>query len=394
MLLVPTDLIQPGMVLAQPVHHPARDDLVLLHAQYELDAQMSRELQQQGVQYVWIEVPGLEEVGESVSPFVARGHTDLLRVLDRSINTLEHRIEVKVNVEHYQHAVHEMLTRIVQEPSHQVVTQHLSACAPMLAGHLANCSYLALLIGAHLSGYLISQRPAVPPSLADNTTQLGLGALLHDIGKVYMPDDLQSVSVLDSESEWPEYRFHVQTGYEEVREHVSPVAANIVLHHHERFDGKGFPGRQRNDRSEPLGGTDIHVFSRIVAVVDAFDHLLCPSGKAVPTVQAIHSLRQRRFSGWFDPVVVEALLRLVPPFMVGSVVTLEDGSDAAVVTNHPEAPCKPTVRLLGAPLAAGAREATGRQIDLRMSRGNQIAVVDGHDVRNFLYDGEFESRAA
>jgi len=316
---------------------------------------------------------------------------DLLRVLDKSINTLEHRVEVKVHVEQYRHAVHEMLTRIVQEPSHQVVTQQLAMCAPALAGHMANCSYLALLIGAHLSGYLISQRPAVPPALAENTTQLGLGALLHDVGKVYMPDDLQSVCALDEEASWPEYRFHVRSGYDEIREHVSPVTANIVLHHHERFDGRGFPGRLRGNGDEPKRGKDIHVFSRIVGVVDAFDHLLCPGGKSVPTVLAINALRHPRFTGWFDPVIVEALLRLVPPFMVGSVVTLDDGSDAAVVANHPEAPCKPTVRLLGAPLEeGGAREATGRQIDLRMSRHNQIAAVDGVDVRPYLYDGEFD----
>jgi HD-GYP domain-containing protein (c-di-GMP phosphodiesterase class II) len=258
---------------------------------------------------------------------------------------------------------------------------------------MANCSYLALLVGAHLAGYLRRQRRSLPPDLAENTAQLGLGALLHDIGKINMPDDTRQISVFDEDSRSAAYRMHPQAGFEEVREYVSPVAANVVLNHHQRYDGKGFPRVDRGGGPEALAGQRIHVFSRITAVVDAFDHMLCPAGRVLPTLVAIHQLRDRRFEGWFDPVIVEALLRIIPAFMVGQVVKLSDGHEAVVMATHQDSPCRPTVKLLSGPMNQPGSEATGRPIDLRMAHKVQIAEVDGVDVRPYLFTGDFELEA-
>ncbi|MBN8645130.1 MAG: HD domain-containing protein [Planctomycetes bacterium] len=392
MLLVPVESLRSGMALAMPVLHPERDDLTLLQTGYNLDDSAILHMRQFGVTHVWVSFPGLDELDEHASPRVNLGHMELLRVLNRSVDDLERRVSVKVNVHHYKRAVHHMLGEIVANPDHDPVTNQLAACGPSLAGHLANTAYLSLLIGAHLAGYLRNQRRSLPPDLAENTAQLGMGALLHDIGKVSMPEEFQSRCILDPEAQWPEYRNHVKTGYDEVRDHVSPVAANVVLHHHQRYDGSGFP-RKKSLGSEVITGFEgsrIHVFSRIVAAVDVFDHLLCPAGKPVPTVIALHAIRGERFKGWFDPVVLAALCRLVPAFMVGSLVTLSDGSTAAVVHNHPEAPCRPTVRVLNKPVdAQGAR--ASRQLDLRLCRDLSIAAVEGVDVRKCLYLGEFET---
>lgn len=391
MLLVPVESVRAGMKLAQPVLHPERDDLVLLAAGFVLDAKAIGHLVEMGLSHAWISFPGLDEVDEHISSKVAMGHMALLRVLSRSVDELERRVSVRVNVHQYKKAVHHMLGEIVSDADHDPVTHQLASCAPTLAGHLANCAYLSLLIGAHLSGYLRSQRRKLPADVAENTAQLGMGALLHDIGKLSMPEELQHANILSAESGWPEYRMHVQTGYDEVREHVSPVAANIVMHHHQRFDGSGFPRKRFGLREEigGMSGSQIHVFARVVAAVDAFDHLICPAGRPVPTILALHEIRGERFKGWFDPVILEALSRLVPPFMVGSMVTLSDGTEAAVVVNHPEAPCRPTVRLITKPVESAESRAS-RQLDLRMCRHLSVAAVDGIDIRHCLYAGEFE----
>lgn len=391
MLLVPTDALRAGMTLAQPVLHPDRDDLCLLATGFTLDNKAILHLREFGVMNAWISFPGLDELDEQATPRINMGHMDLLRVMSRSVDEMERRVSVKMNVTNYRRSVHSMLGEIVSSPDHNPVTDQLSACGPTLTGHLANCTYLSLLIGAHLTGYLRSQRRSLPPDVAENTAQLGMGALLHDVGKVSMPEELRTKHVLDPEAAWPEYQTHCQTGFDEVHQHVSAVAANIVLNHHQRFDGTGFPRRKCAAKEEVGGmaGPRIHVFARIVAVVDVFDHLLCPNGQPVPTVLALHALSDERFKGWFDPVILEALRRLVPPFMVGSMVNLSDGTLAAVVANHPEAPCRPTVRLISKPVSAHDSRAT-RQLDLRMCRNLSVAAVDGVDVRHCLYTGEFE----
>lgn len=396
MLLVDVGSLRPGMKLARPVIHPDRQDLLLLNEGYVLDAPMIAHLATHGIPYVWIAFPGLEEIEPQISKRVSESHIRLFEVLNRSIDKLERRVHVKTNISHYRRAVHHMLAEIVDDPFHDLITSQLRLCGPRLAGHQANCAYLALLLGAHLSGYVRAQRRALPADVAENTAQLGLGALLHDVGKVAMPDELRNACILDEQAAWTEYQYHAQCGYQEVREHVSPVAANVVLHHHQRFDGRGFPAVSKSLRPdpEPLAEHRIHVFSRIVAVVDVFDHLLCPGGKPVPALIAISQLRSDRFRGWFDPVIVEGLLRLVPPFMIGQIVELSDGRSAAVVANHPESPCRPTVKTLTAPPRELGSRADARPLDLRMSRKLCIARVDGVDVRPYLFQSEFEPGSA
>lgn len=393
MLLVPVKSLKPGMSLAQAVHHPFSDGCLLLNKATVLTSTYIDRLCEMQVSHAWIHVPGFEELDDAVSESVSSGHLGLFDAINSSIDCLERRIAVEINLEHYRTAVRELLSDIVEHADHEVVTHQLASCGSVLAGHLANCSYLSLLVGAHMSGYLRRQRSALPPQVAENTSELGLGALLHDIGKIPMPDELRNRCILDPESEWPEYRMHVQAGYAEAREHISAIASNVLLNHHQRYDGSGFPLRESREPGHPatpLAGSQIHIFSRIVAVIDAFDHLLCPNGAIVPTIVAIHGVRQSRLAGWFDPVVVETLLRLVPPFQVGSVITLSNGSQAVVVANHPEAPCRPRVRVLNGPVEDPGSCASRRVLDLRMSRSVSVAAIDGVDIRKYLFTGELE----
>lgn len=397
MLLVPMGSLKPGMTLAQPVFHPSRDELILLNRGYVLDHEVIQRLWDFEITHVWVEFPGLEELDNVANEKINEGHMQLYHVLNGSVDKLERRVAVKVNLHQYKRAVRHMLAEIVADPNHSVITHQLASCGPTLSGHLANCCYLSLLVGAHMTGYLRAERATLPADIAENTSHLGIGALLHDVGKLRMPEELMKKSVLDNEAAWNEYQLHVRAGYDEVREHVSGVVANVVLNHHQRFDGRGFPSREHRNRAKPpapLKGREIHIFSRIVAVVDAFDHLLCPDGDCVPTILAIHALKSDRFRGWFDPVVIEALLRLVPPFMIGSIVKLSDGTEAVVMANHPEAPCKPMVKLLEGPLCDQRTGVRGKQLDLRMCRNLTIAETDGHDVRPYLYSGELEPEPA
>lgn len=396
MLLVGVESLRPGMTLARPVLHPDRSDLLLLGEGYTIDAAMVDHLRRHGVMHAWIAFPGLEEVDPRVSEKIGRSHMELYQVLSRSVDHLEQRVSVKTNIQHYKRAVHHMLAEIVDHPDHDVIMHQLKLCGPRLVGHQANCAYLALLVGAHLSGYLRSQRKTLNAEFAENTAQLGLGALLHDVGKLAMTDDLRGTTILDERSAWPEYRYHAQSGYQEVRDHLSPVAATTVLHHHQRYDGTGFPAVTKGmmPEPEPLSGDRIHVFARVVAVIDVLDHLLCPHGRPVPTIIAVSHLRSPRFHGWFDPVILETVLKLVPSLMVGQVVRLSDETEAVVTVTHPDAPLRPTVKVLTGPVEDPSSKAAPRPIDLRMARQLSIIEVDGVDIRPYLAGNAITASAA
>ena len=105
------------------------------------------------------------------------------------------------------------------------------------------------------------------------------------------------------EEEWVELRLHPRIGYELVRDQVPEDIALIVLTHHERYDGGGYP--------DGLAGAEIPFEARALQVADAFDAITSvrPYQPALPVDYAISELQ--RYSGsQFDPKAVSAMLRL------------------------------------------------------------------------------------
>lgn len=128
------------------------------------------------------------------------------------------------------------------------------------------------------------------------------GALLHDIGKIGVPDKiLLKEGPLDAE-EWEVMRHHVDIGYELIKS--SPdlsAAADIMLCHHEDFDGSGYP--------RGLKGEDIPLGARIFSVVDAYDAMRStrPYRVGMPRKDAVAEL-QKHSGSQFDPAVVQLFL--------------------------------------------------------------------------------------
>lgn len=131
---------------------------------------------------------------------------------------------------------------------------------------------------------------------------LEVAALLHDIGKVGIPDSiLRKPGRLDPE-EYALMKKHSEYGWAVLR--MLPGferAALDILHHHESFDGKGYPAG--------LKDTEIPVVSRIVCVIDAFDAMVSsrPYRKGLPHEEAVRRLKEASGTQ-FDPVVVECFL--------------------------------------------------------------------------------------
>jgi len=136
--------------------------------------------------------------------------------------------------------------------------------------------------------------------------QLGRGALLHDVGKIGVQDSILLKPGKLTAEEWVEMKKHPQIGYE-ILQNIKflSAAAEIVLCHQERWDGKGYPNG--------LGGRDIPLGARVFAVVDTLDAMTSnrPYRKAMSFAVAVNEIRQCARSQ-FDPQVVDAF-RSVPP---------------------------------------------------------------------------------
>ncbi len=134
------------------------------------------------------------------------------------------------------------------------------------------------------------------------------GALLHDIGKIGIPDEILRKRTPLTADETDLMRSHVQIGAQLLDGGSDPLlqtARRIALTHHERWDGSGYPAR--------LQGEAIPLAGRIVAVCDVFDALLSERHyKAAWSLAATTEYLRSRRGRDFDPAVVDALLRCVP----------------------------------------------------------------------------------
>jgi len=140
---------------------------------------------------------------------------------------------------------------------------------------------------------------------AEEMASLEVGALLHDIGKVGVSDQILRKNGPLSPEEWLEMRKHPEIGYGltsriSFLDHASP----IVRHHHERWDGTGYP--------DGLCGENIPLAARIFAVADSFDAMVSdrPYRRGMPLEQVIGELR-RGAGKQFDPQVVDIFITLI-----------------------------------------------------------------------------------
>jgi HD-GYP domain-containing protein (c-di-GMP phosphodiesterase class II) len=184
---------------------------------------------------------------------------------------------------------------------------------------------------------------------------LGIGAMLHDVGKIGLSEDVRRHHEIHPDPDDPamleEYHSHVRAGYDLLFDTGIPATArNIVLNHHQRFNGRGWPVQSRMEKGVQRGLLEregIHIFSRIVAAANTLDNLLTDAeGRHYPPVAALREFASPRFDGWFDPTVRDLMVRRIPPFPIGSLIKLSDGRSAVVVTPNFDQPCRPVVRLL------------------------------------------------
>lgn len=386
-----------------PVFHPERRGTVLLTQGVELDQPRIQRLREIHCQEVWIRYPGLEEIGEYVCPEVIEAHHALTGFVGSSFDEVLHSAHAPLEFDGYKRGVSGVLELLRDRPRARVYVQELIDFDRPLLRHAANVCMMSLLIGLKLDFYLVQQRPRLSASAAQDVVGLGVGGLLHDIGMLRL--DAETLARWDKNHDERDegWQRHAELGYSMVRGGVDPSASSVVLHHHQRYDGGGFPSlKSTSGETKDLSGSDIHVFARIVAVCDYFDRLRhSPDGPEglMPVVRVLSEMREPDTAARFDPMVMKALVSVVPPYGPGTIVKLSDGRSACVVAWNPAEPCRPVVRILpefGGPndrfVPLGDRNSDS--INLARRPELHVAEVDGEDVSDANFGpsepGEFD----
>jgi HD-GYP domain-containing protein (c-di-GMP phosphodiesterase class II) len=407
MLKLPTIQAFAGMVLADPVYHPLHPSVTLLRAGVTLDDHSIKRLHEIGVRELWIQYPPLEAIRRFVNPAAVTACRDMATRIAQTMDELVENKHAKLEYDSFRRAVVAVVDSLSENASAALFIFESATSARPALRHASNVCFLSILMGLKLEFYLVHERNRVHASLAKDVSSLGVGAMMHDIGMLHLPDHVLDRWNATRDENDPAWREHVQLGFDHVKKDFDPTAAGIVLHHHQHFDGSGFPQRTEfSGKGRALQGSDIHIFARIVAAADIFDRLRHPAHApraelldipSVPAVRALSTMLKPPYRSWIDPIVLCGLLASAPPYPPGSLVKLSDGREAVVVDWVPEDPCRPTVEIitdLREMLRPNQRPKPRERISLRRMPELYIAEIDGYDVSkdNFTPSavGEFD----
>jgi HD-GYP domain-containing protein (c-di-GMP phosphodiesterase class II) len=351
-LIVPIEEAREGMALAAPVSHPEHPETDLLKSGYILDRKIIRRLMELGIATIYVDFPGLDELDRHLAPTLSPARQKIYGQIRQTILAGQKQTRPAVSYNDYYQAMRELVLTCFGQGEHPVYLEQMARSGGNQAvAHATAVAHLAVLLGIKLQAYLIEQRRRLTPRHAREVVNLGIAGMLHDMGKLKLDPRLQHHHMLDEPIESLDrdgYRHHARFGYEMIHNGVEASAAIAVLHHHQHFDGTGFPDvAYQHAPAAPLNGQAIHVFARILLAADLYDRLATTTGDGSrrSNQQVLRELRLR-YEGWIDPVIHRAVELVCPPFPPGTIVHLSDGRRAVVMSMEAADPYRPIVKPL------------------------------------------------
>lgn len=198
--------------------------------------------------------------------------------------------------------------------------------------------------------------------------EVAIGALLHDVGKARIPDEILNKPGKLTDAEFERMKNHVVQSKIILLSTpgISPIAVDVAAQHHERFDGSGYPNA--------LSGEAISLHGRMAAIVDVYDAITSERvyHKGLPPTEALRRLLEWS-SNHFEPRLVQAFIRSVGIYPTGSLVRLESRRLAVVLTQHPDKPTQPGVKVI---FHTAGHYLQPEDLDLRRSQDRIVGHED------------------
>ncbi len=234
--------------------------------------------------------------------------------------------------------------------------------------HSIDVTALGMFLGAHVfaqDGWSSAAAAHGRSQIDERLLVLGMGLLLHDIGKLIIPTPIIQKPGPLTREERELIECHPQAGFDLLESgRWSPLVKAVVLRHHERWNGGGYPGGLR--------GNEIHPMARIAAVADVYDAVT--SERPYAPAKAAHEGVRIIVAGagtQFDPRVAEVFSRVIAPFPPGVELRLHDGRRALVVDVPADQLARPLVRVLDGP---------GAPHELALAQAPEIRIAGWDDA--------------
>lgn len=332
MRLVDISSVNDGSVLAQSIYNDKGQ--TLLSEGVTLNKRLINLLSEQGITFIYIKDPNTEDIAfkEPISRELK------FKTISKIENTFEQiegnashmsSIILEKNTKDFMDIVRCLLTEIKSNQDLLTILSDVFVYDDYIFTHSFNVALYSLAIGLHLK--------LSPKELEI----LGLGAILHDIGKVKVPEEILFKPGKLTFEEFEIVKGHTKEGFDILRKvnNISLLVAHCAYQHHERIDGSGYP--------RGISGKDIHLFGKIIAVADVFDAVT--SNRVYRKAMLPSTGMEILYGGAgtiFESEIVNAFRKSVAIYPVGLSVELSDGRKGIVSRQNKGISDRPIVRVI------------------------------------------------
>ncbi|RKP54181.1 HD-GYP domain-containing protein [Cohnella endophytica] len=332
MRMVPISLSRPGMKLAKKIF--SDDGIVLLAEGVELTSTLIRRLGECGISFLYVQDARTEGlvVPELISEETQRRTMQTIRAAFKDIVDQPHRN--KNGTYPYvgrkmRETMHMILDDLGRNEDAMIMLMNLHTVDHYLYRHSLNVCVYTTLLGMSY-GYSHEQ-----------LVTLGLGALLHDVGKTQISMNVLLKPGSLSDSEFEEMKRHAERGFYLLKDepNIPLLSAHCAYQHHERIDGSGYP--------RGIKGDEIHEYAKWIGIVDSYDAMTSQRmyRKAMLPHQAVEAL----YSGsgtLYDTLMLRAFRDKVAIYPIGLTVKLNTGQSAIVCDINSTCAHRPVIRVI------------------------------------------------
>ncbi|HVR82791.1 MAG TPA: HD domain-containing phosphohydrolase [Planctomycetota bacterium] len=237
------------------------------------------------------------------------------------------------------HLDSELLNNVVDDLMHKLDHQPLpdfldltyhGSTRRYVSRHCLNVSKLAMFLARSLG---------MGP---DEIREIAVCGLLHDVGMMRVKQEIFTKHAALDQEEWEQVKGHPIEGALLLTKEVvlRDVVARVALEHHEKPDGTGYPAGKKK--------SETHLYARLINVVDTYGAMVSPRAHRLPMLpyQAMRVVMDDGAKGMLDWDLVQAFVKALSIYPVGSYVRLEGGEYARVVRSQPEMPEKPVIAVI------------------------------------------------
>ncbi|HHX60080.1 MAG TPA: HD-GYP domain-containing protein [Epulopiscium sp.] len=327
MRFIPTFCLQEGMLLGKSIYN--KNGSLLLREGSNIRQQYISKVIELDIQGLYVEDElsrGIEV--ESVINEELRLNT-VEKIKDIFIDIQKESSNLSKNMSMANTYVEDMIEELINNKHVMVNMVDIKSFDEYTYHHSVNVCVLSIIIGISIN---LTQ---------EELSSLGMAALLHDIGKVFINQELLNKVAPLTVEEFEVMKEHPMNGYKYMKSTFDfPFQTNLgVLQHHEKYDGTGYPQNK--------AGEEIFLFGRIIAIADVYDALVSNRyyKKALLPSEAMEYIMGGAGTH-FDFELVNVFIRKVAAYPLGTCVKLSNGVEGIVVENYPDASTRPKIKLI------------------------------------------------